>query len=390
MTSPRSGWPDLAGTFQRAEHVAVADSFAAFIDTELAPLARQTCGGPGDPVPADVRAHVRRRSAQLGFYAGDYPADCGGDDLPLAAAVLLRETAQRSGCVLAPWALAGAEGPSPLLLSGTLEQKERYLRPLVTGELTRCLAMTEPEAGSDASGLRTTAAPDGDGWVIRGRKMFVSGADEADLTLVIARTGEEEGAISAFVVERGTPGLVLGQRFTGMSGEPVFEVVLDDVKVGPIGQLGAGGRLAGILALSRGRLMVAALCNGIAEYALRLALDHARQRHAFGQPIGSFQHVQAHLVTSAMAVESARMLCYAAAGRADAGMLAMEDAAMAKLAATETAIAVVDRALQVFGAAGWVRGHPLEWLYRHVRAMSIVEGTSEIQKVIIAHALGLG
>ncbi len=199
-----------------------------------------------------------------------------------------------------------------------------------------------------------------------------------------------ESTVSAFVVERGTPGLIVGQRFTGMSGEPVFEVVLSEVRVGPIGYLGTSGRLAGILALSRGRLLVAAMCNGIAEYALRLALGHARQRHAFGQPIGAFQHVQAHLVTSAMAIESARMLCYAAACRADAGTLAIEDAAMAKLAATETAIAVVDRAVQVFGAAAWVRGHPLEWLYRYVRAMSIVEGTSEIQKVIIAHALGLG
>lgn len=380
----------LAATFHATEHTAIADSFAEFVERELAPLARQTCGDLGEPVPAEVRAHVRRRSAALGFYAGDYPAEWGGQDMPLAAAVLLREAAQRTGCVLAPYALASSDGPSPLLLAGTSEQKERYLRPLVTAELTRCLAVTEPDAGSDAFALRTTAVPDGDGWLIRGRKTFVSHADEADLTLVLARTGEGDGAVSVFVVERGTPGLVVGQRFIGMSGEPLFELILDDAQIGPTGHLGAAGRLAGIVALSRGRLMVAAVCNGIADYALRLALTHARERRAFGQPIGAFQHVQEHLVASTVAIESAKLLCYAAAARADAGVGTVEDAALAKLAATDTATAVVDRALQIFGAAGWVRGHPLEWLYRYVRAMSIVEGTSEIQKVIIARGLGLG
>jgi alkylation response protein AidB-like acyl-CoA dehydrogenase len=380
----------LAATFLASEHTAIADSFAEFVERELMPLARQTCGDLGDPVPAEVRAHVRRRSAALGFYAGDYPAEWGGQDMPLAAAVLLREAAQRSGCILAPYALASSDGPSPLLLAGTSEQKERYLRPLVNAEITRCLAVTEPDAGSDAFALRTTAVRDGDGWRIRGRKIFVSHADEADLILVLARMGEGNGDVSVFVVERGTPGLVIGQRFIGMSGEPLFELILDDAQVGPAGHLGATGRLAGILALSRGRLLVAAVCNGVAEYALRLALTHARQRRAFGQPIGAFQHVQEHLVASTVAIESAKLLCYAAATRVDVGVGTVEDAALAKLVATDTANAVVDRALQVFGAAGWVRGHPLEWLYRYVRAMSIVEGTSEIQKVIIARGLGLG
>ncbi len=379
----------LATAFEPADHTAVVDSFAAFVTRELVPLGRETCGDVGEPVPAEIRAHVRRRSAALGFYAGDYPAGVGGQDLPLGVAVRLREVAECSGCVLAPLALARSDGPSPILLAGTPEQQERYLRPLVTGELTRCLAITEPEAGSDASALRTTAVPDGTGWRLRGRKLFVSHADEADLTLVLARTGEAPDAISPFVVERGTPGLVVGQRFTGMSGEPVFELILDDVPVPGHGYLAGAGWQTSIASLSRGRLLVAAVCCGMAEYALGLAVAHARSRRAFGHTIGAFQHVQEHLVAGVQAVESAKLLCYAAAARVDAGAGSVPDAALAKLAATRAAQDVVDRAIQVFGAAAWVRGHPLEWMYRQVRSMSIVEGTSEIQKVIIARGLGL-
>lgn len=380
----------LATMFQDDAQAAVLRSFEEFVARELRPLARETCGGWGDPVPDEIQRHVRRRSARLGFYAGEYPEDCGGQGMPFSVAVLLREAAGRSGCPLAPLAVAGAEGPSPILLAGTPQQREEYLRPLVLGEQTRCLAMTEPEAGSDAFAISTRAARDGDGWVLSGRKIFVSNADQADFVLVVARTGDGPGEVSVFVVRQETPGLSLGQRFAGMSGEPLFELVLDGVRVPSATLIGAAGHFTGIAALSRGRLLVAGACNGIAEFALSLALEHARQRTAFGRRIGAFQHVQEHLVASRLAVESSKLLTLAAARRADAGADVVEDASLAKLAAAQTVTAVVDRAVQVLGASALVRGHPLEWLYRHVRMMPIIEGTTEIQKVIVAGGLGLG
>ncbi len=293
-----------------------------------------------------------------------------------------------------PYALAGSDGPSPLLRHGTEEQIERYLKPLVRGEAVRCLALTEPHAGSDAFQLTTTAVRDeatGE-WVLKGRKTFVSNADRADFTLVVASAGGEP---TAFVVEAGNPGLRVGQRYDGMSGEPLYELLLEDARVpedavigGPDGVGSALGN--GMDSLSRGRLVVAAMCDGIAEYALEQGIAYARERRAFGERIGAYQHVQEHLVTSRAEIEAAKLLTLACARLVDDGTEAPENAALAKLTSSETAVRVVDRALQVHGATGWVRGHPLEYLYRYVRSMTIIEGTSEIQKVIIARSMGLG
>ncbi len=179
-----------------------------------------------------------------------------------------------------------------------------------------------------------------------------------------------------------------------MSGEPLFELLLDQVRV-PMdavigGEEGVGAAMAlAVDSLSRGRLVVAAMCNGVAEYALRLGVEYAREREAFGERIGSYQHVQEHLVSSRAEVEASKLLTLACARLVDEGTEAPENAALAKLTASETAVRVVDRSLQVHGATGWVRGHPLEFLYRYVRMMTIIEGTSEVQKVIIARAMGL-
>lgn len=336
-------------------HRELVDAFESFIRRELVPLAAELPETADQP-PADLRAYVRKRSAALGFYAGDYPEELGGSDMPFTAVVLLHHAAGRSGCSLAPYALAGSDGPSPLLRNGTPEQIERHLVPLVRGEQTRCLALTEPHAGSDAFRLTTTAVRTGDTWVLNGRKTFVSNADRAGIVLVVAATDLGDGSTvgaTAFVLPMDQPGLRIGQRYEGMSGEPLFELLLDGVTVGPEavigGEEGIGAATAlAIDSLSRGRLVVAAMCNGVAEYALRAGVEYAREREAFGRPIGDYQHVQEHLVTTR-----------------------------------------VDRSLQVHGATGWVRGHPLEFLYRYVRMMTIIEGTSEVQKVIIARSMGL-
>ncbi|MGK5637597.1 acyl-CoA dehydrogenase family protein [Streptomyces sp. URMC 126] len=375
-----------------AGHREIVDSFASFVRRELVPLAAELPES-GDLPPAEMRDYVRRRSAKLGFYAADHPEELGGSGMPFTAVVQLHHAAGSSGCPLAPYALAGSDGPSPLLRQGTPEQIERYLKPLVRGEATRCLALTEPNAGSDAFRLTSTAVRrDDGGWVLSGRKTFVSNAGHADFALVVAQA---EAGPTAFVVGMDHPRLRIGQRYAGMSGEELYELVLDGVElpadavVG--GEAGIGAALGhGIDSLSRGRLVVAAMCNGIAEYALRLGVEYARERRAFGERIGAYQHVQEHLVTSRAEVEAAKLLTLACARLVDDGTETPENAALAKLTASETAVRVVDRALRVHGATGWVRGHPLEFLYRYVRMMTIIEGTSEIQKVIVARAMGLG
>ncbi|RAJ31792.1 alkylation response protein AidB-like acyl-CoA dehydrogenase [Kitasatospora sp. SolWspMP-SS2h] len=378
-------------------HRELVEAFESFVRRELVPLAAEL-PETADLPPADLRSYVRKRSAALGFYAGDYPEELGGSGMPFTAVVLLHHAAGRSGCSLAPYALAGSDGPSPLLRHGTPEQIEKYLVPLVRGTSARCLALTEPQAGSDAFRLTTTAVRDGDGWLISGRKTFVSNADRADLALVVTATDLGEGpsaGATAFVLPMDTPGLRIGQRYEGMSGEPMFELLLERVRVpmdaviGGAEGVGAATALA-MDSLSRGRLVVAAMCNGVAEYALRLGVEHARERRAFGERIGNYQHVQEHLVRSRAEVEAAKLLTLACARLVDEGTEAPENAALAKLTSSETAVRVVDRSLQVHGATGWVRGHPLEFLYRYVRMMTIIEGTSEVQKVIVARAMGLG
>lgn len=379
-----------------ASHTELVDSFRSFVKREIMPLAAEVPEAADGP-PRELRDYVRRRSAALGFYAADYPEDLGGSGASLTAMVLLHHEAGRSGGVLAPYALAGSDGPSPILMHGTAEQLQRYVIPLVRGEKLRCLAMTEPGSGSDAFELTTRAAWSGDSWVLTGRKVFVSNAAHADYAIIIADAAGGEfgiGGATAFVLPMDHPGVRIGQRYHGMAGEPLFELVLDDTRA-PMdavvgGEQGIGAALEYAMdGLTRGRILVAAQCNGIAENALSLGLDYARQRHAFGKRIGSYQHVQEHLVASHALVEASKLLTTACATLVDNGADTPENAALAKLTASRTATDVVDRALQVHGATGYVRGHPLEYLYRHIRMMTIIEGTSEIQKVIIARAMGL-
>ena len=206
-----------------------------------------------DLPPADLRSYVRKRSAALGFYAGDYPEELGGSGMPFSAVVLLHHAAGRSGCVLAPYALACSDGPSPLLRHGTPEQVARYLLPLVRGEAVRCLALTEPHAGSDAFRLTTIARRDGDDWLISGHKTFVSNADRADFALVVTATDQgagTTGGATAFVLPMDQPGLRIGQRYEGMSGEPLFELLLDRVRVSTDAVIGGEEGVGAAMALA--------------------------------------------------------------------------------------------------------------------------------------------
>jgi len=282
-------------------------------------------------------------------------------------------------------------GSYPILSAGTEAQKRRHLPPLARGAEVPAFALTEPEAGSDAAGLTTCAVRDGDGFVLSGTKRFISNAPVADLYVVFAKTAPDRGAkgISAFLVPQTTPGLS-GVPLHTMAPHVIGELSFDDCHLAAESLLGTehdGWRLA-MGTLDVFRASVGAQAVGLAQAAFDLALAHARTRVQFGQPIGQFQLVQAKLADMATEIRAARLLVHAAARLKDAGAARVTlESSMAKLYATEMAHRVVDQAVQIHGGAGLLRGSPIERLYREARAPRIYEGTSEIQRLIIARQL---
>ena len=381
-----------------AEYEELRRNLVGFIDRELRPLEETELDPERDDVPVELRDRVRRRSAELGFYAADFPEDLGGSGLPQLGMVLLREAAAATGCRLAGFTTYGPEGPTGLLLHGTDEQKKRYLVPLISAEKSMCFALTEPDAGSDAQSIKTTATKDGDHWVINGRKHFITNGKHADFALVFAandRSKKAQGGITAFLVEKGTPGFEVGRNQIGMvEGEGQFELIFDDCRVhedqilGGAENVGAGFYSA-MQFLAMGRLSIASMCNGIADYALSLGTEYARNRMAFDRPIGKNQYVQGHLVDSLVEIKASRLITYDCAWRYDQGESVMQESSMAKLYASEMVNRVADRMIQVHGGMGWMRELPLERIYRLVRIFTLVEGTSEIQRYIIAKTMGL-
>jgi len=380
------------------EYAELQRNLTGFIDRELRPLEESELDPEEDAVPVELRDRVRRRSAELGFYAADFPEDVGGSGLPQLGMVLLREAATRAGIRLAAFATYGPEGPTGLLLSGTDEQKKKYLVPLVTAEKSMCFALTEPDAGSDAQNIRTSAVQDGSEWIINGTKHFITNGKHADFALVFAandRAKKAQGGITAFLVEKGTPGFNVGRAQRGMvEGEGQFELVFEDCRVSEEQILGGPdnvgmGFYSAMQFLAMGRLSIAAMCNGIADFALSLGLEHAKNRVAFDRPIGKNQYVQGHLVESLIEIKASRLMTYECAYMYDNGDPVIQESSIAKYYSTEMVNRVVDRMIQVHGGMGWMRELPLERLYRFVRILPLVEGTSEIQKYIIAKTMGL-
>ena len=381
-----------------AEYAELQRGVTDFIDRELRPLEERELDPEKDEVPIDLRDRVRRRSAELGFYAADFPQDLGGSDLPQLGMVLLREAAARSGCRLAAFATYGPEGPTGVLLSATDEQKKRYLVPLVSAEKSMCFALTEPDAGSDAQNIKTTATKDGGDWILNGTKHFITNGKHADFALVFAandRGKKAQGGITAFIVERDTPGFNVGRGQVGMlEGEGQFELVFEGCRVSEEQVLGGPeavgmGFYAAMQFLAMGRLSIGAMCNGIADYCLSLGLQYAKDREAFGRPIGKNQYIQGHLVDSLIEIKASKLMTYECAAKYDGGDSVIQESSIVKVYATEMVNRVVDRMIQVHGGMGWMRELPLERIYRLVRILTLVEGTSEIQRYIIARTMGL-
>jgi butyryl-CoA dehydrogenase/acyl-CoA dehydrogenase len=381
-----------------AEYSELQRNLVDFVDRELRPLEEEHLDPEKDDVPVELRDRVRRRSAELGFYAADFPEDLGGSGLPQLGMVLLREAGARTGCRLAGFTTYGPEGPTGLLLNGTDEQKKTYLVPLISAEKSMCFALTEPDAGSDAQNISTTAVKDGNDWVLNGRKHFITNGKHADFALVFAandRSKKAQGGITAFIVERDTPGFSVGRGQVGMvQGEGQFELVFEDCRVSEEQILGGPqnvgmGFYSAMQFLAMGRLSIGAGCNGIAEYALNLGLEYAKERKAFDRPIGKNQYIQGYLVDALVQIRASKLLTYECAWKYDQGDPVIQESSIVKLHATEMVNHVVDRMIQVHGGMGWMREVPLERLYRFVRIFTLVEGTSEIQKYIIAKTMGL-
>jgi alkylation response protein AidB-like acyl-CoA dehydrogenase len=368
------------------EFVQLARLAERFVRAELAPHEQQV--ERADDLPADLRARLRRKAADLGLFAFNMPQEAGGPGLPYLAQVLIREQLGKVAV-----ALADTVGRPPrALLACTGEQRARFLLPAVRGEKTWAFALTEPGAGSDAAALKTRAIRTTDGWRLNGAKHFVSHGNHADFIIVIAQTDDAGKAVpSAFLVERGAPGFSVGRIHPkmGWRGYPMAELVFADAVVPDanlLGDVGQGLRLA-MASIGEARIGVAAHCVGLAQRAFDYAVEHVKQRRQFGQALAAFQGIQWALADMALDLEQARALLYAAARTMDAGADARTAVSMAKLACTEMAGRVTDRALQLLGGSGYMAEGPLEMLYRDARAFRIGEGTSEMQKNQIARAV---
>jgi acyl-CoA dehydrogenase len=319
------------------------------------------------------------------------PASHGGrhERLDVRSLCLARETLARHDA-LADFCFAmQGLGSAPISLFGAAELKDRILPEVRAGSRIAAFALSEPEAGSDVAAIATTARRDGDAFVLDGRKTWISNAGLAGHYVIFARTGEGPGAkgLSAFVVEADTPGLEVAERIELIAPHPLGTLVLEGCRVPESCRLGAPGegfRVA-MATLDVFRATVGAAALGLARRALDEALARASARETFGKPIAEHQMIRAKLADMALAVDAAALLVYRAAWAKDAGAARVSrEAAMAKLFATEAAQSVVDQAVQIFGAQGIVAGGWPERLYREVRALRIYEGTSEIQKLIIA------
>ncbi len=305
---------------------------------------------------------------------------------------LIRETlARHAGLADFAFAMQGL-GAGAIGLFGDASQRARYLGPVARGEAIAAFALSEPGAGSDVAALQCGARPAADGgYVLDGEKTWISNGGIADFYVVFARTGEAPGArgISAFIVDADTPGLEIAERIVTMAPHPLARLRFRDCRVGAGSRIGAAGQgfKVAMATLDVFRTSVAAAALGFARRALDEALAHARTRRMFGQTLADFQLTQAKLAQMATGIDAAALLTYRAAWLRDQGRMVTKEAAMAKLTATETAQQVIDAALQMFGGLGVVSGHPVERLYREIRALRIYEGASEVQQLIIAREL---
>jgi alkylation response protein AidB-like acyl-CoA dehydrogenase len=360
-----------------------------FAEKELAPRVEELEAAERFPL------ELFRQLGRLGYLGVGYPEEYGGSGGDMLMRCLLIEEIGRVNCGFAA-ALLGHVGLGciPILKFGTEEQKRRYLAPAIKGEILGCFGLSEPNAGSDAASIRTTAERRGDVYVINGSKMFITNGTIADYCLVVAYTDRTKrgSGISVFIVDTKTPGFTVSRKLhkTGHHTSETAALSFDDMTVPAAALLGGieGGFKQVTATLEGGRITHAARSVGVSQAALEAALRYAQEREQFGQKIGKFQAIKFKLARMAMEVETARTAMWRAAWLFDQGPC-MREAAMVKLYASEVAQRVTWEAVQIFGGYGYIKEYPVERYWRDARLMTITEGTTEIQLTIIARELGL-
>lgn len=370
------------------EHRLVQQTARDFATREILPVASQLDAEHRFP------AEIVRGLAELGLMGVMVPEEYGGAGMDNVAYVLaMEEVARACASTAAIMSVNNSLVCDPILRYGTEEQKRRYLPVLASGREIGCYCLTEPQAGSDAASLQTTARLDGDGWVLNGTKVFVTNAREAWVFIVYARTEPEAGprGISAFIVERDHPGISVGkvERKMGLLASSTCEVLLQDCRVPRDNLLGARGEgfKVALATLDGGRIGIAAQAVGIARAALEESVAYARERRQFGRPIAEFQAIQWKIADMATRIDAARLLTLRAAWLRDQGKRCTAEASMAKLFASETAMFAAHQGVQIFGGYGYIKDYPVERYFRDAKITEIYEGTSEIQRLVIARNL---
>jgi acyl-CoA dehydrogenase len=355
-----------------------------YVAERLRPL--EALVAEADEVPAEVVAEMR----EMGLFGLSIPEDYGGLGLTMGEEVRVAlELGRTSPAFRSVFGTNVGIGSQGLVMAGSEAQKREWLPRIASGEIVTSFALTEPGAGSDSASVQTKAVRDGDVYRLSGTKRFITNADKASLFTVMARTGEPGAkGVSAFLVPADTPGLGIGkpERKMGQQGAHVCDVSFDEAPVpaaNRLGEEGEGFRIA-MQVLDRGRLHIAAVCVGVAERLIADAVAYASERKQFGKPIADFQLIQAMIADSKTEAMAARALVLEAAALKDQGEAITLEAAAAKYFASEMVGRVADRAVQIFGGAGYVADYGIERLYRDVRLFRIYEGTSQIQQLVIA------
>ncbi len=371
-----------------AEQIQLRRSVRDFAEAEIAPHVLEWDENQIFPL------EVIKKAGQLGMMGAIFPEELGGAGLGyIDYAIIIEELARVDPSVALIVAAHNSLCSNHIFTAGNEEQRKKYIPKLATGEWIGCWSLTEPEAGSDAAGTRSIASLKNGEWVLNGGKTFTTNAQYADVCVAMAvtdRSASQHG-ISAFILEKETPGFKVGKKENklGMRASATGEVLFTDCRLPQTQLLGKQGEgfVDSLRILDGGRISIAALAVGTAQGAFDAALKYSKHRKQFGRPISEFQAIQDKLSNMATSIEAARWLTYCAGDRKDRGKRVTKESAMAKLFASEMAVTVADQALQIHGGYGFIKDYPVEKFYRDVKLCTIGEGTSEIQRLVIARQL---